>query len=162
MGKSRPLFVYFWSFQTNISIFTTNICEKMSIQYTVPGFEPTTFGTWVSSHNHSRPTNGKFMTAQFLQSHEWHPCTWPPFQYRHQDLSWSYPKSQSQQNNNFCIHDSVTRFGKISPLWQNFKPLGNLLDGWFSIWQTFVPTLAFLCYCWANCHCCNGRRLKNN
>ena len=25
---------------------------KMSIQYTVPGFEPTTFRTWVSSHNH--------------------------------------------------------------------------------------------------------------
>ena len=45
-------FVYFWSFQTNITIFTTNICEKMSIQYTVLGFEPTTFGTWVSSHNH--------------------------------------------------------------------------------------------------------------
>ena len=34
----------FWSFQTNITIFTTNICEKISIQYTVPGFEPTTFG----------------------------------------------------------------------------------------------------------------------
>ena len=38
-------FVYFWSFQTNITIFTTIICEKMSIQYTVPGFEPTTYGT---------------------------------------------------------------------------------------------------------------------
>ena len=39
-------FVYFWSFQANIiTIFTTNICEKMSIQYTVQGFEPTTFGT---------------------------------------------------------------------------------------------------------------------
>ena len=25
---------------------------KMSIQYTVPGLELTTFGTWVSSHNH--------------------------------------------------------------------------------------------------------------
>ena len=25
---------------------------KMSIQYTVLGFEPTTFRTWVSSHNH--------------------------------------------------------------------------------------------------------------
>ena len=45
-------FVYFQSFQTNITIFTTNICEKMSIQYTVPGFEPMTFGLWVSSHNH--------------------------------------------------------------------------------------------------------------
>ena len=45
-------YVYFRSFQTNIAIFTTNICEKMSIQYTVPGFEPTTFGARVSSHNH--------------------------------------------------------------------------------------------------------------
>ena len=45
-------FVYFRSFQTNIKMFTTNICEKISIQYTVPGFEPTTFGMWVSSHNH--------------------------------------------------------------------------------------------------------------
>ena len=25
---------------------------KMSIQYVVTGFEPTTFGTWLSSHNH--------------------------------------------------------------------------------------------------------------
>ena len=33
------------SFQTNITIVTTNKCEKMSIQYTVLGFEPTTFGT---------------------------------------------------------------------------------------------------------------------
>ena len=45
--------VCFRSFQTNIiTYFTTNICEKMSIQNTVPGFEPTSFGTWVSSHNH--------------------------------------------------------------------------------------------------------------
>ena len=46
-------FLYFRSFKRNIvTIFTTNICEKMSIQYTVLGFDPTTFGTWVSSHNH--------------------------------------------------------------------------------------------------------------
>ena len=43
--------VYFWSFQTNIiTIFIANMC--MSIQYTVQGFEHSTFGTWVSSHNH--------------------------------------------------------------------------------------------------------------
>ena len=36
-------FVYFRSFQSNNTIFTTNICEKMSIQYMVLGFEPTTF-----------------------------------------------------------------------------------------------------------------------
>ena len=40
-GASPGLFlVYFWSYQTNIiTIFTTNVCEKISIQYTVPGFE---------------------------------------------------------------------------------------------------------------------------
>ena len=43
---SRPLF------QTNITIFTANKCEKIFIQYTVQGFEPMTFGIWVSSHNH--------------------------------------------------------------------------------------------------------------
>ena len=33
-------------FQTNITtFFTANICEKMSIQYTVLGFKPTAFGT---------------------------------------------------------------------------------------------------------------------
>ena len=45
-------------FQTNNTIFTTNQCIKnvMSIQYLVPGFEPTTFGMWVSSHNHKTRT----------------------------------------------------------------------------------------------------------
>ena len=28
------------------------LCEKMSFQYMLPGFEPTIFGTCVSSHNH--------------------------------------------------------------------------------------------------------------
>ena len=35
----------FGLFKQTLQIFTTNICEKMSIQYTVLGFEPTTFGT---------------------------------------------------------------------------------------------------------------------
>ena len=45
MGQPRPLFVYFRSFPENNTIFTTNQCEKMSIQYqcTAPGFEPMTF-----------------------------------------------------------------------------------------------------------------------
>ena len=54
--KNRPtpasfLFI-FGLFNQTLQIFTTNICEKFSIQYAVPGFEPMTFGTWVSSHNH--------------------------------------------------------------------------------------------------------------
>ena len=42
----------FGLFKQTIQIFITNICEKMSIQYLAPGFKPTTFGTWVSSHDH--------------------------------------------------------------------------------------------------------------
>ena len=45
-------FVYFGLFKQTLQIFTTNICEKMSIQYTVPGFEPMTFRMQVSSRNH--------------------------------------------------------------------------------------------------------------
>ena len=29
-----------------------NVKNVISIQYTVPGFKPTTFGMWASSHNH--------------------------------------------------------------------------------------------------------------
>ena len=45
MGQSRPLFNLFLVFANKHYNFTTNICEKISIQYTVPGFEPPTFGT---------------------------------------------------------------------------------------------------------------------
>ena len=34
----------FGLFKQTLQFFTTNICEKMSIQFTVPGFKPTTFG----------------------------------------------------------------------------------------------------------------------
>ena len=38
-GTIPTFFHLFLSFQTNIKIFTTNICEKMSIQYMALGFE---------------------------------------------------------------------------------------------------------------------------
>ena len=45
-NRANPglFFVYFRSFRAKITIFTTNICEKMSTQYMVTGFEPMTFG----------------------------------------------------------------------------------------------------------------------
>ena len=46
-------FVYFHPIKQTFLIFTTIKCETMSIQYTVLGFEPTTFSTWVSSDNHN-------------------------------------------------------------------------------------------------------------
>ena len=30
MGQTRPIFFFFWVFQTNSTIFTTNQCEKMA------------------------------------------------------------------------------------------------------------------------------------
>ena len=54
MDQRRPLFHLFSVFSNkqhnfyNKSMWT----NVMSIQYTAPGFEPTTFGTSVSSHNH--------------------------------------------------------------------------------------------------------------
>ena len=43
----------FLSFQTQIPNFTTNRCvKKLSIQYTLLGFEFMAFGAWVSSKNH--------------------------------------------------------------------------------------------------------------
>ena len=44
MGHPRPLIRLFLFYQINVIIFT-NLCEKMSIQYMVLGFEPTTFRT---------------------------------------------------------------------------------------------------------------------
>ena len=47
IGQPWPLLsIIFSLFQTNIiTIFTTNMYEKLSIQYPVLGFESTTFGT---------------------------------------------------------------------------------------------------------------------
>ena len=42
----------FGRFQANNTIFQTNHYEKMSIQYTVLGFKPTTSQTLVVTHNH--------------------------------------------------------------------------------------------------------------
>ena len=45
-GTTPASFLFFVkSFQTQITIFTKNKSEKMSLQYTLPGIELTTFGT---------------------------------------------------------------------------------------------------------------------
>ena len=53
-GPTPASFLFIFSlFKQTSSQFLQQInVEKMSIQYTVPGFEPTTFGTWVSSLYH--------------------------------------------------------------------------------------------------------------
>ena len=47
---------------------------------------------------------------------------------------------------------SVTRFGEIPPLWQNYKTLGQLFEGFVIFGQIFETTLANLLYCLANFH----------
>ena len=71
-GTSPVSFRLFMSFQTNITIFTTNICEKVPIHYMVLGFEPVTFTTWVSSHNHK--TRGYHLFGQYCNTFETYQC----------------------------------------------------------------------------------------
>ena len=52
MGQPRPLFRLFSVLSNNQYNFYNNQCEKMFIQYTAPGFEPTTSQTWIVTHNH--------------------------------------------------------------------------------------------------------------
>ena len=56
----------FGLFQTNNIILTENQYDKMSIQYTAPGFEPTTFQTRVVTHNYKTraPTLGIFLVLE--------------------------------------------------------------------------------------------------
>ena len=49
---------------------------------------------------------------------------------------------------------SVTRFDRISTLWQNFISLWPFFDGLLSNKQNFEPTLSNFVCSWANLHCC--------
>ena len=42
----------------------------------------------------------------------------------------------------------MTRFGEISPLWLNFKSLGQIFWGLISNWQNFDPTVAKMFFIW--------------
>ena len=52
------------------------------------------------------------------------------------------------------VLSSVTRFGKILPLWQRFTSIWQFFDSLFLIWQNAEPTLANLVHFWANLHAC--------
>ena len=57
---------------------------------------------------------------------------------------------------------SVTRFCKISPLWQKLPSLWPMIDGSFLIWQNAEPTLAICDTIWLIFTAANGQILKNN
>ena len=48
---------------------------------------------------------------------------------------------------------SVTRFGEISPLWQHFINVCQIVEGLIGVWQMFEPTLAKLQCLWATFNC---------
>ena len=70
MGQPRPLFRLFSVFSNKHYNSYNKYMWKMSIQYTVPGFEPTTFRPWASSHNHwtRAPTPIKFFKRQRINN----------------------------------------------------------------------------------------------
>ena len=47
---------------------------------------------------------------------------------------------------------SVSRFGEMSPQWQNLKHLWQNFDCLFFIWQNVEPTLANVLHYWAHFH----------
>ena len=63
---------------------------------------------------------------------------------------------ETTENSKLNLEDeySVTRFGENSPLWHNFKSIGQNSQGLFSIWQNFDRTLAKMFYYLANFHYC--------
>ena len=70
------LFLFIFVFSNKQTIFTTNICEKMSILCTMLGFEPTTFRSWVSSNNHSTRASTllrQHFVAIWVMSKSWSP-----------------------------------------------------------------------------------------
>jgi len=59
-----------------------------------------------------------------------------------------------------AIVDSVTRFGKISPLQQKLRNLWQYFKGLFGIWQSCEPTLGQFVFFWANFNCCKCPNLE--
>ena len=60
----------------------------------------------------------------------------------------------------FMNETSVTRFGEISPIQQNFRNLWQHLKGLFDNWQSCEPTLGlFVCF-WAKLYRCKWPNIE--
>ena len=55
---------------------------------------------------------------------------------------------------------SVTRFGEISPLWQEKLSLWQYLEGLLSLWQNFEPTLVNVYASGAIFYCCKKPNIE--
>ena len=58
------------------------------------------------------------------------------------------------------VVNSVTRFGKISPLWRNFWSLLQFFEGLFRIWHNFEEMLWSFLYCRAIFHYCKWPKIE--
>ena len=54
----------------------------------------------------------------------------------------------------------MARFGEISPPGQHFMNICQMVEGLFSVWQTFKPTLAKLLSFGAALHYCTWPNIK--
>ena len=108
----HPVFWLFSSFQTNITTFTRNKCEKMSIQYMVLRFGPTTLETWVSSYNHKTRAPTPFI-YQWIRLHLPFWSTWFKSQAQHIHFDFS--------NLNLNSNVKRTKINKKSPRLVHFK-----------------------------------------
>ena len=59
-----------------------------------------------------------------------------------------------------CDEISVTRLGKILPLFQKFTILWQIFDCSFLIWQDAEPTLENLWHYWVSFHCCKWPNIE--
>ena len=65
-------------------------------------------------------------------------------------------------SNNSNMVCSVTRFGEISPLWQNLRCLWQIFEGLFDFWHSLKPTLAIFYAIGQFCIDVKFQILKNN
>ena len=62
--------------------------------------------------------------------------------------------------NVFWIGISVTRFGKILPLWQKFISIWQIWDCLFLIWKNAEHAVANLWHYWAHFDCCKWPNIE--
>ena len=58
------------------------------------------------------------------------------------------------------VETSVTSLSKISPLWQNFTSLWQIVDALFLNSQNVDPIFANLLHYWANVHRCKWPNIE--
>ena len=74
-GPSQPLFRLFSSKEANLTIFVNKFMWKLSIQYMVLGFAPTTFKRWVYSHKQNTRATAQFkILITYILFHKMSSC----------------------------------------------------------------------------------------